>query len=552
MPASASGNALSWSVAQPRWSCVALLEAGLEQALLRRDIVGAAERVERIVALQHPDDPAARFAKLRARQDALYVEGRDKEIVLPLEVSIEVARRTLAVARDAQERGAALNDLGVFLQTLGERESGTARLEEAVAAYRAALEERTRERVPLDWAATQNNLGIALCDPRRARERHGAAGGGGRRLSRGAGGMDPRARAARLGDDAEQSRQCALRRLGERESGTARLEEAVAAYRAALEEWTRERVPLDWAHDAEQSRQCALGPSASARAARRGWRRRSPPIARRWRNAPASACRSTGRRRRTISAMRSATLGERESGTARLEEAVAAYRAALEERTRERVPLDWATTQNNLGNALLTPRRARERHGAAGGGGRRLSRGAGGTHPRARAARLGDDAEQSRQRARDARRARERHGAAGGGGRRLIVRRWRSAPASACRSIWAMTTCESRAALGRAGEGARSPCPPAATAAKPCSASAQRRGRHRRGRSSAATIVGLDEERLVALLEASGLSRVAEQSGLDGRRTRRRARPAPESPTVLDLRAGPDGAGTGRWLSPST
>lgn len=43
-----------------------------------------------------------------------------------------------------------------------------------------------------------------------------------------------------------------------------------------------------------------------------------------------------------------------ESGTARLEEAVAAYRAALEEYTRERVPLQWATTQNNLGNALAT------------------------------------------------------------------------------------------------------------------------------------------------------------------------------------------------------
>ena len=84
-------------------------------------------------------------------------------------------------------------------RALGERESGTARLEEAVAAYRAALEERTRERVPLDWATTQNNLGTAL------------------------------------------------RTLGERESGTARLEEAVAAYRAALEERTRERVPLDWA-----------------------------------------------------------------------------------------------------------------------------------------------------------------------------------------------------------------------------------------------------------------------------------------------------------------
>ena len=53
-------------------------------------------------------------------------------------------------------------NLGIALGRLGERESGTARLEEAVAAYRAALEEKTRERVPLDWATTQNNLGLAL------------------------------------------------------------------------------------------------------------------------------------------------------------------------------------------------------------------------------------------------------------------------------------------------------------------------------------------------------------------------------------------------------
>ncbi|MGB9165254.1 MAG: hypothetical protein WCC41_12490, partial [Rhodomicrobium sp.] len=78
----------------------------------------------------------------------------------------------------------------------------------------------------------------------------------------------------------------------------------VAAYHAALLEWTRERVPLDWAMT-----QNNLGNALS-------------------------------------------TLGERESGTARLEEAAAAYRAALLERTRERVPLNWAGTQNNLGNAL--------------------------------------------------------------------------------------------------------------------------------------------------------------------------------------------------------
>ena len=45
---------------------------------------------------------------------------------------------------------------------LGERESGTKRLEQAVAAFTEALKERTRERVPLDWVATQNNLGRAI------------------------------------------------------------------------------------------------------------------------------------------------------------------------------------------------------------------------------------------------------------------------------------------------------------------------------------------------------------------------------------------------------
>ena len=59
-------------------------------------------------------------------------------------------------------------------------------------ACHAALEERTRERVPLDWAMTQNNLGTALMA------------------------------------------------LGEREHGTKRLEQAVGAYRAALEVFSDE------------------------------------------------------------------------------------------------------------------------------------------------------------------------------------------------------------------------------------------------------------------------------------------------------------------------
>ena len=58
----------------------------------------------------------------------------------------------------------AQNNLGLVLQTLGVRESDTVRLEAAVEAYRAALKERTRERVPLQWAVTQYNLGMVLTE----------------------------------------------------------------------------------------------------------------------------------------------------------------------------------------------------------------------------------------------------------------------------------------------------------------------------------------------------------------------------------------------------
>jgi hypothetical protein len=53
-------------------------------------------------------------------------------------------------------------NLGLALADLGEREAGTGRLEEAVAALRAALEERTRERDPLGWAQVQLDLGVTL------------------------------------------------------------------------------------------------------------------------------------------------------------------------------------------------------------------------------------------------------------------------------------------------------------------------------------------------------------------------------------------------------
>ena len=53
-------------------------------------------------------------------------------------------------------------NLGDAFELLGERESGTENLEEALAAYRGTLEERTRERVPLQWAYSQHRLANVL------------------------------------------------------------------------------------------------------------------------------------------------------------------------------------------------------------------------------------------------------------------------------------------------------------------------------------------------------------------------------------------------------
>ena len=201
-----------------------------------------------------------RISYLQKEASALFQQGGEFGDNGALLSAIERYKRLVDLApreRVPLDWARTQDGLGIALTTFGRRESGTAKLEEAVAPFREALKERTRERVPLDWAMTQTNLGIALF------------------------------------------------RLGERESGAAKLEEAIAAYREALKERTRERIPRDWA-----VAQNNLG----------------------------------------IALFR---LGERESGTAKLEEAIAAYREALKEHTRERYPLDWAGTFGNEGVALM-------------------------------------------------------------------------------------------------------------------------------------------------------------------------------------------------------
>jgi tetratricopeptide (TPR) repeat protein len=203
-------------------------------------------------------DPETRAKLQLLLANALRVDGDQTGARQPLEEAIALfqeTRKERSRERVPLDWAATQKNLGRALLRLGAREPGTLRLEAAVAAYPEALKEYTRERVPLDWADTQNDLGIALLD------------------------------------------------LGEREPGTARLEAAIAIFQEALKDRTFGRVPL-------------IGPGP-----RTTWASHS-------------------------------TSSANASWHSALEAAVAAYQEALKVHTRKRDPLNWASTESNLGNAL--------------------------------------------------------------------------------------------------------------------------------------------------------------------------------------------------------
>ena len=235
---------------------------------------------------------------------ALYERGQfdpEPQILRKAVAAFREALRENTRERVPHEWATIHNNLGNALLTIGKRGDDVA-LADAIAAYREALKERTRERAPLDWAMTQNNLGNAFAI------------------------------------------------LGERGNADARAD-AVAAYREALKERTRERVPLDWAmtqnnlggalltHGEHADDVTLRDAIAAFREALKERTRERVPLG--W----AATQSNLG-----IALRRLGTRGDDDA----LRDAIAAYREALKERQRERVPLDWAGTQNNLGIALET------------------------------------------------------------------------------------------------------------------------------------------------------------------------------------------------------
>ncbi|OKH57878.1 CHAT domain-containing protein, partial [Scytonema sp. HK-05] len=168
-----------------------------------------------------------------------------------------------------------------------------------ISCYTQALQEHTRDRFPMKWAMTQNNLGNAYRN----------------------------------------------RIRGERAEN---LEIAISCYTQALQEYTRDRFPIEWA-----GTQNNLGNAYSVRI--RGERAENLELA--------ISCYTQALQERTRdrfpidwamtqnnlgAAYRNRIRGERAEN---LEIAISCYTQALQERTRDRFPIDWATTQKNLGAA---------------------------------------------------------------------------------------------------------------------------------------------------------------------------------------------------------
>ena len=293
-------TAMAWAAVAP------LADSGKRGQLLDKELRNAIEKLSTLLESPAIASSQRRTALQAAYGIALFALGKRERETEHLKEAVAVYHRALEVftrERVPANWAVTQNNLGVALFSLGDRENDTERLKEAIAAYHAALEVRTREHAPLDWATTQNNLGSALVVL-------GKCENGTERLEqaveayRGALEVFTRERAPDDWAITQNNLGIALVVLGKRENGTERLEEAVAAYHEALEVYTRKHAPLDWAIT-----QNSLGSALQ-------------------------------------------TLGERESETERLKQAVAAYRGALEVFTRKHTPLNWAMTQSNLGNAL--------------------------------------------------------------------------------------------------------------------------------------------------------------------------------------------------------
>lgn len=132
-----------------------LTEAPIE---LLKEAAGAALAFGRSSPDAAPLRQAVTYLRQLARRGGSSGTDERPPVAIPMAEASHQPAAAAAEADAAPERAALQRQLGLALTSLGERESETARLEEAVAAFRAAQEELTPDRAPAYAEKVQRNI----------------------------------------------------------------------------------------------------------------------------------------------------------------------------------------------------------------------------------------------------------------------------------------------------------------------------------------------------------------------------------------------------------
>lgn len=221
-----------------------------------------------------------------------------------LEQAVKAHRSVLkATLTYSDEWAVAQSNIGNTLRAIGERRSDVSNFEAALEAFQAALKVHTKAHNPYNWASVKNNMGITFW------------------------------------------------RLAERDGKNESFKAAVSTFLDVLEFRTRGRDSYEWAMT-----QNNLGNTLAS------WGQAETSPLKLKQAVLALSQALIGRPRRDFPLLWAMTksdlgntlqlLGQRELGVRRIRAAVSALRESLQERTVERSPFDWARTQDNLSIAL--------------------------------------------------------------------------------------------------------------------------------------------------------------------------------------------------------
>jgi len=174
-----------------------LLNAAIEQDILRRDPVAGAGHILRLLDAQAGG--RARFEDLSQTYMEWFVKARDRGLWIDFRIGEELARLMQTRAETSFQQGRTRNFLGVMCHMRGERISGSAALLAAIAAFEEAQTFWPQSDFADDWAKAQMNLANSL------------------------------------------------HALAQRDPGNDRIERAIAAYDTALQARHKDEDPFSWA-----------------------------------------------------------------------------------------------------------------------------------------------------------------------------------------------------------------------------------------------------------------------------------------------------------------